>query len=194
MTSTQPDAAARAASYAREVDRELSDLPPDQRERLLADLASHLSETTDGGQALVDQLGTPSQYADELRATGDLAPPASPTRPGRKPARKRTAIGACVILALLLVGVGMWLHGRESGPTPGPGPSSHTTTVTVPTLSGLTESAAARELQRAGLILGSVDRVPSRTIPQGIVVTSNPQSGSELPARSTVNLDISSGP
>ncbi|MEU6249795.1 hypothetical protein [Glycomyces sp. NPDC047010] len=75
-----------AATYLAEVRRHLADLPPAAREDLLADLEAHLNEVAadlEPGATLAGRLGSPQDYAAELRETvfveGD-APRAAPPR------------------------------------------------------------------------------------------------------------------
>jgi uncharacterized membrane protein len=63
------DQASDVATYAASVRAVLSDLPSDQAEILLEDLEDHLREVAaEAGGPLVDRLGPPEQYAQELRA------------------------------------------------------------------------------------------------------------------------------
>ena len=63
------DHASDVATYAASVRAALTDLPPDQAEVLLEDLEDHLREVAaEAGGPLVERLGTPEQYAQELRA------------------------------------------------------------------------------------------------------------------------------
>src|SRR4030081_3043843 len=63
------DHADDVASYAASVRAALSDLTPDQAEVLLEDLEDHLREVAaEAGGPLAERLGTPEQYAQELRA------------------------------------------------------------------------------------------------------------------------------
>ncbi|HEX2143900.1 MAG TPA: hypothetical protein VHG10_05255 [Glycomyces sp.] len=58
------------ADYEAAVRRHLADLPSADREDLLADLETHLTEVAadlEPGVSLVDRLGTPEAYANELR-------------------------------------------------------------------------------------------------------------------------------
>jgi hypothetical protein len=63
------DQASDVASYAAAVRAALSDLPRDQSEVLLEDLEDHLREIAEeAGGPLAERLGSPEQYANELRA------------------------------------------------------------------------------------------------------------------------------
>lgn len=63
------DHASDVATYAASVRAALSDLPPDQAEVLLEDLEDHLREiAAEAGGPLAERLGSPDQYAQELRA------------------------------------------------------------------------------------------------------------------------------
>jgi hypothetical protein len=62
------DQANDVATYAAAVRAALSDLPPDQSEILLEDLEDHLREVaTEAGGPLAERLGSPEEYARELR-------------------------------------------------------------------------------------------------------------------------------
>lgn len=76
-----------AAAYLAEVRTELSDLPPGELEDVLDDVTDHLTEVTaeltgePSAQALADRLGTPRQYADELRTAAGYPPRGQAARP-----------------------------------------------------------------------------------------------------------------
>jgi len=71
-------------TYLAGVRAELSDLPPGELEDVLDDVTGHLTEVAAelGGEptatALQGRLGTPRQYADELRTAAGY-PPRTPT-------------------------------------------------------------------------------------------------------------------
>src|SRR5256885_551952 len=66
---TSNDQAGDVATYAASVRAALSDLPSDQAEVLLEDLEDHLREiAAEAGGPLAHRLGSPEQYAQELRA------------------------------------------------------------------------------------------------------------------------------
>jgi uncharacterized membrane protein len=61
--------ASDVATYAASVRAALADLPRDQAEVLLEDLEDHLREiAAEVGGPLTERLGSPEQYANELRA------------------------------------------------------------------------------------------------------------------------------
>jgi len=67
--------------YAAEVRAALAGLPPDVREELLEDLPAHLAEVAaEGDESLRSRLGSPAQYAAELRTTVEVG--RSSVRPG----------------------------------------------------------------------------------------------------------------
>lgn len=82
MNSTQTNA---VGVYLAEVRSELSDLPPGELEDVLDDVTDHLAEVaaeladSTSAQALEDRLGTPRQYADELRTAAGYPPKGPPT-------------------------------------------------------------------------------------------------------------------
>lgn len=74
------------ATYLAEVKAELSDLPPGEFEDVLQDVSDHLSEVatefeqTPTAEALRERLGTPRQYADELRTAAGYPPRTEPAK------------------------------------------------------------------------------------------------------------------
>lgn len=78
-------------SYLSAVARELDDLPATERDELLEDLASHLSEVAVEGD-LYDTLGDPVAYARELRAAAGLGEPL--VEPRSLTARLRDSVDA----------------------------------------------------------------------------------------------------
>ncbi|WP_051325372.1 DUF1700 domain-containing protein [Glycomyces tenuis] len=74
MTDTPRDAS-EIADYRLAVERHLADLPTPIREDLLADLETHLTEIAaelESGATLADRLGSPEDYARELRETAGV--------------------------------------------------------------------------------------------------------------------------
>jgi hypothetical protein len=75
------DQANDVATYAASVRAALSDLPSEQAEVLLEDIEDHLREiAAEAGGPLTERLGSPEQYAQELR-TAYGAVPANTPRP-----------------------------------------------------------------------------------------------------------------
>lgn len=72
-----------AQDYLEGVAAQLADLPDEDRADLLDELASHLDELAAESDApLATRLGTPADYAAELRASAGLPPARSPGRAG----------------------------------------------------------------------------------------------------------------
>ena len=66
---------AEATAYLARVEAALADLPADDRGELLEELAAHLDELTAEGDVVLEQrLGTPEEYAAELRSSAGLPP------------------------------------------------------------------------------------------------------------------------
>jgi hypothetical protein len=111
-----------AAAYLAELERELADLPREEREDLLEEVEASLVE---GGDDPAGHLGTPARFAAELRASAGLPPAAKPAPPKeplwtriRRAPRTRAAAATAhelapiwwlvrgfVVIALLSVGV-----------------------------------------------------------------------------------------
>src|SRR5438094_10438211 len=98
---TSNDQAGDVATYAASVRAALSDLPSDQAEVLLEDLEDHLREVAaDAEGPLAERLGSPEQYAEELR-TAYGAASAGGKRPdprvARLAARERLGHGVSLV-------------------------------------------------------------------------------------------------
>ncbi len=110
------------AIYLAQVRAELSDLPPGELEDVLDDVAGHLAEVAGEfeqeptAQTLQERLGTPRQYADELRTAAGYPP--SPGKPSGAKAAEikagesalRWGVIACLVgpffLIIALLGTG----------------------------------------------------------------------------------------
>jgi hypothetical protein len=201
MDEIDHSVATRAEAYAARVNAALSDLPPDQHSRLTHDLAAHLTEPADSGVPLIDELGTPQEYAAELRSTLPTITPA-PTPAGTKHSTLiillAVAAGLLAVLVwvVLLVAFGLSPTGYETRPQPAatPAPASVMPAVPAPNLVGLTEQDAISQLNSAGLRLGTVTTASSGTVPKGVVMAMAPAAGSQVPAGTTVDLTVSNGP
>jgi VWFA-related protein len=66
--------------------------------------------------------------------------------------------------------------------------------VTVPNVVNQTQAAATTALTGANLVVGTVTQQPSATVLAGRVSSQNPAAGVGVPAGSTVNLVVSTGP
>ena len=90
---TTPTTAADAQVYLAAVDRELADLPAEDRSELLDDLAMHLAalEEEADDRPLVARLGSPTDYAAELRAAAGLPERSDPSKDGRAAALLQAA-------------------------------------------------------------------------------------------------------
>lgn len=98
------------ATYLAQVRAELSDLPPGELEDVLEDVSGHLTEVAaefeqePTAAALDERLGSPRQYADELRTAAGY-PPRTQQAADRGAGRKalRWGIIACTVGPFLLV-------------------------------------------------------------------------------------------
>ncbi len=72
-----------AQEYLEAVERELLDLPGEERAELLEDLSLHLSELQEDGddRSLESRLGSAADYASELRSAAGLPPRTAAARP-----------------------------------------------------------------------------------------------------------------
>lgn len=70
---------------------------------------------------------------------------------------------------------------------------THSSTVEVPSVSGLTQSEAEREITQLGLTV-SVNSIYSDTVDRGRVISQSPAAGSSLKKNDTVVIKVSNGP
>jgi serine/threonine-protein kinase len=71
--------------------------------------------------------------------------------------------------------------------------SSGATEVTVPNVISIQEAAAVALIEAQGLTIGTITVISSATVPEGIVIASDPAIGQKLPLGSVVNLTLSNG-
>jgi len=196
MAQDDADVAIRAERFAQRVGAELADLPSAQRAQVLDDLAVHLSETNEDGISLLDQQGSPEEYAAELRMA------LVGTGPGPSLSRSRwwgIAVVAGVVVALIaaaLVVLPRLSVGDDSTSTAPiqSQPAEPSPAFTVPNLLGLTQTEATVAIEASKLSLGRVTQMPSVSVPKGIVAATSPAAGSQVPSGSAVDITVSSGP
>lgn len=193
MTSqNDSDVAARADEYAARVAAALSDLPADETAALLDGLAGHLLERGDDGVPLLDQQGSPEQYAAELRVTvtGRTAAPSRPTRRSRP--SWVVALGVILVLVAAAAVMAPRLRGTDATPTPAPTTTATATSTAtaVPDLVGLSRTEAETAIQMAGFRLGTVTVTTAASAPAGSVVAMTPAAGTQAPADSAIDLTV----
>jgi HAAS domain-containing protein len=89
------------STYAAIVRAQLADLPPTERDALLEDLEQHLAEVAAEGEgSLVDRLGSPENYAVELRAAYTAGRQTSETRQNTQTAQTTQTNGEHLVRSL----------------------------------------------------------------------------------------------
>jgi hypothetical protein len=110
------------AIYLAQVRAELSDLPPGELEDVLDDVSGHLTEVAGEFESeptiadLQERLGTPRQYADELRTAAGYPPRAQPVA-DRDAGRKSLLwgfIAATVGPFFVAIGIFAWHYGTTA--------------------------------------------------------------------------------
>ena len=105
------------AIYLAQVRAELSDLPPGELEDVLDDVSGHLTEVAAEFEgeptiaALQERLGTPQQYADELRTAAGYPPRTQPVGDAHLDGRKALRWGLIAATAgpfCIAVGIFAW--------------------------------------------------------------------------------------
>jgi serine/threonine-protein kinase len=71
--------------------------------------------------------------------------------------------------------------------------SSGATEVVVPNVLNIAEAQAVALIEGQGLTIGTITVVSSATVPEGVVIASDPAVGQRLPLGSVVNLTLSNG-
>jgi uncharacterized membrane protein len=122
MSTTTPTA---VAEYVAGIEKALADLPAAEVEEIVEDIGQHLSEVAGelgeevSVEALTARLGSPEQYASELRAAAGYPPPTATPAAGRGTLAARAAVWGLVSggLAAVLAGasVGAMRLGKEFG-------------------------------------------------------------------------------
>jgi len=194
MAENDADVARRAERFAEQVGAELTDLPPVQRARVLDDLAAHLRETNEEGVPLLDQQGSPQDYAAELRSalTGTVTPPSHARSWSWRIAAVAGLLVAVIAAVILLVPRLSGGQGSDTSPVQTQ-TAQASPAVAVPNLIGLTQAQATSDLIAAGLSLGRVTQVPSTSMAKGVVAAMSPAAGSGVPSGSAVDITVSSG-
>ena len=195
MVENNADVAIRAERFAELVGEQLADMPARQRARVLDDLATHLQETNEDGASLLDQQGSPEEYAAELRnALSHEAPELGARRSRWWAIAVVAGIGAALIVAAVVVLPRLYPGGRSTAPPNQTETAAPSPTVAVPSLIGLTQAEATLAIEDANLLLGSVKQVTSSSVPKGVVAAVSPVPGSDVPTGSVVDMTVSIGP
>jgi len=110
--STRTDA--RVEDYLARLRHELADLPADEVNEIVQDLEPQLAEIAGelgaelSATTLADRLGTPAEYARELRSAAGLDEPGA----GRPSARLARTVLWVLVVGSIAVGYGGYLSGR----------------------------------------------------------------------------------
>ncbi|MCD9874168.1 Stk1 family PASTA domain-containing Ser/Thr kinase [Streptomyces guryensis] len=130
----------------------------------------------------VPRLLPVNEDEDRLHRTSRLETP-PPLPPRRRGARSRRGPLAVLVAVLLILGVGTGVWYINSGQF-----------TKVPLVLAKTQTQATRQLQKAGLDLGSVKHAYSDTVQRGTVISSDPAPGARIRDNASVALTISDGP
>jgi hypothetical protein len=183
--------------YIRQVEQACSDLSPQVRHRLLADLEVHLRDQASGAD-LVATLGSPAEYARELRSAMGLPETLPAPSSGQRRRWLLPALIAGVALAVVLGLVGVILaatsnphtsHGPAASASPTAIPSSAPAMVVVPDVLGKTKTEATAQLEAVGLRV-EVETIKDTAALVGLIVAQMPAASSHVVAGSSVTLRI----
>ena len=122
------------------------------------------------------------EVGPELHRTSRFETP-PPLPPRRRGARSRRGPLAIVVAVLLILGVGTGIWYINSGQF-----------TNVPPVLAKTQTEARKQLNNAGLDLGTVKHAYSDTVQRGTVISSDPVPGTRIRDNASVTLTISNGP
>lgn len=133
-------------------------------------------------------LGSMDARAPRPRASTAAAPAsgAHHSEDEEKPKRRGGRIALLSIAAIAIIGiVGAFLWSLGAGSTPD--------RVAIPDVTNMSSSDAESRLQEADLRV-AIQEKPDADVPSGNVITTRPGAGAEVDSKSTVNLEVSTGP
>ena len=164
---------------------------PERRYQSAEDLRSDLVRFSEGQPVRAAQRDVAFFGQDATRAVSKVAPgertQAVPmmTGPRTDIRRRRGGSGgiiAIVVILLLVVGGLAYFLAQKNTPT-----------IVMPNLVGKTETAALKKLLNDGIHLKNVDHVHSSTVTAGLVISTDPTSGTTLKKGQKVDLTLSLG-
>ncbi|MEW2267686.1 Stk1 family PASTA domain-containing Ser/Thr kinase [Streptomyces sp. NPDC047853] len=153
-----------------------------------------------GYGAYPDDQPTTALRSDAGAGATSMLPPMNPDdggygydeRPDRRRQQPRKSNTSTIFLVLagvlVLVGailIGMQVFGDDGGPS--------NDSVAVPGLVGQSQADAKQLLTNSDLELGTVERKPCEEQPKGNVCSQNPEQGTDVKKKSTVDLVVSTG-
>jgi serine/threonine-protein kinase len=153
-----------------------------------------------GYGAYPDDQPTTALRSDAGAGATSMLPPMNPDdggygydeRPDRRRQQPRKSNTSTIFLVLagvlVLVGailIGMQVFGDDGGPS--------NDNVAVPALVGQSQADAKQLLTNSDLELGTVERKPCEEQPKGNVCSQNPEQGTDVKKKSTVDLVVSTG-
>jgi tRNA A-37 threonylcarbamoyl transferase component Bud32 len=175
------------------------DLPPEAAALITRALQKHPAGRFASGAAMAAALAAARHGDGATRVLPALPEPAGPTRAGRRPAARRSrtlpvAVGALVLVALVLLAWPLFSGERPTGSLAEPGPEARTAgggstagraVVEVPAVVGLKVGEARRRLQALGL---EVDVAVASGGGGRRVGASSPRAGTPVERGATVRL------
>ncbi|MDC2956067.1 Stk1 family PASTA domain-containing Ser/Thr kinase [Streptomyces gilvifuscus] len=164
-------------------------LGPDQLDAVppRAVAAEHRDISEDRTSVIPRALHTPRPLPvneePALHRTSRLeSPPPLPPRP-RRDGRSRRGPLAIVVAVLLILGVGTGVWYINSGQF-----------TEVPPVLAKTRTQAEKQLNHAGLDLGTVKHAYSDTVARGTIISSDPEPGARVRDNASVSITLSDGP
>lgn len=149
-------------------------------------LDNYANGLRDMSVATTQAMRTNDPRANYAAAGATVAMPGAPAQPADAPSGKGSkrgliigcAVGGVLLLAAIIAFVFMFVLAK----------------VNVPDVSGNKLEAAITMIEQSGLSAGDIIEVPSKDIPEGHVVSTDPEAGAEVDKGTAIAIQVSSGP
>jgi PASTA domain len=193
--TTPSNTAISVEEFTHRVSAAFTDLDESVRNRVISDLDTHLRELSDR----LESLGTPEEYARELREALELPVAVAGIAASHAVRWWRrgwlvalAAAGTALVIAVALIAI--FSIGSSTSPAQVEVPAATTAAVTflpLPNVVGLDLAQARAVLESAGLQV-EVEMINSATAPSGTVVAQTPDFSAPVQAGTTVVLQVAS--
>jgi serine/threonine-protein kinase len=128
-------------------------------------------------------IAVPMGQTQVMPAVDSEAPVRATHRDATTSRRSGWLWGLVIVVALAIAGVGIaWAAGLFEEKT-----------ITVPSVVGMSSEEASETIQAAGLIVGEVEREFDDQVPEGRVISQDPEAGSSVAASATIDFVLSRG-
>ncbi|SKB06954.1 Stk1 family PASTA domain-containing Ser/Thr kinase [Aeromicrobium choanae] len=158
----------------------------DDRYSSAGDMRKDIERVLAGGS-----VDAPTQAVAAVPGATAVAPAAAAVLPldeeeEKKGSGKWWALALVLLAIAAAIGIALMLNDRD--------PEVNTPTVDVPRVEGLDVPTATNRLESQNLVVGETTEQTSADIPEGQVITTDPEAGTTVDEGTAINLVVSSGP